>query len=261
MRVGINQLFSTDEVISFIKNHLDTLDIPYILEVRDVSLSDLLDSSDLDVIVCPHHLLPFERRPNKVWALLSRIDASDTLIVRKDILDPSNRLKVPDDATVLVPSYFVKSKLDEVSNGIKMEVKNNREEILTYAQEGKLSAGILESCFIDDVMKEKYLAIPLNVKEFGHQAGQGAFAVVSSSDSEYGTVLRRLYHTDTVRCANEERKCNLLMNGNVAVHIERDSTGNYLAWASRQGDNDYTSINLSYSTRKELAEKIVSRLN
>ena len=115
---------------------------------------------------------------------------------------------------------------------------------------------------VDDLTIVKF-----NPHEFVPAPAQGVLAYqVRTEDKELRRKLLSLHQPQVADCTNVERQVLKLMDGGcqmpLGVYCEKDSMGNYHVWAAWASDakKTMTTVNLSSSTRFELAEKTVAAL-
>jgi hydroxymethylbilane synthase len=89
---------------------------------------------------------------------------------------------------------------------------------------------------------------------------------VREEDKELRRKLLQLHNKGVADCTNVERKVLQLMEGGcqmpIGVYCEKDSIGNYHVWAAlaAHASAPLKMVNLSSSTRYELAEQTVAAL-
>lgn len=262
MKIGIHPLFTDNNRIHQIIEQLQNLDITVeIIETLsnyDLALNATKRDDKLDFLLTPLHSLPIKRTPlSKIWALMERKDFNNVLLVRKEIQDTSMPLSLPKDAKVYHPEKIIIDGLAEIRDDVIFCARKST-EILSQLNEGEIHFAVIEKMFLNENIDEHFLSIVLNEREFGHQPGQGCWALVGNSDCKYGPLVRQLHHAETASVSNIERK--LVTDEIINPHSEIDHLGNYQLWIFEKSSSGLRKVHLAQSTKNEIGERAMKLL-
>ena len=233
-------------------------------------IEDALINDEIDIAVHSLKDLPTDGVEGLVIAGLSeRQDNADLLIISKEA-NGAGPLKLKENAVVGTSSIRRKVQIQNLLDSV--EVKDLRGNVPTRIQklaDGHYDAIILAAAGINrlDINLEAYNVVRLNPKEFVPSPGQGVIGYQTrESDLVTRKIVAKIHNKDVAEVTNVERKVLNLLDGGcqlpLGVHCEKDSQGYFHAYAAyaKEANSPLKRINISQSTRDQLAENIVKDL-
>jgi hydroxymethylbilane synthase len=199
-----------------------------------------------------------------------REDPADWLLIRKDRAVPNQLMQLPEGAVVGTSSSRRQSQLLHFRSDLLLkDIRGNVPTRIEKLRSGDFDAIVLAGAGIKRLKLDisDLIVVKFNPQEFVPAPAQGVLAYqVRTEDTALRRKLLPLHQKKVADCTNVERQVLKLMNGGcqmpLGVYCEQDSLGNYHLWAAwASGAKEaLTTVNLSSSTRFELAEKTVAAL-
>ena len=234
-------------------------------------IEDALLESSVDIAVHSLKDMPTEPTSGLCLAGVSyREDASDLLIVRKDVIQSGGPLNLPEKAVIGTSSVRRKSQMKSLlpSCTIK-DLRGNVPTRIDKLRQGQYDAIILASAGINRLGLDlsDLHTIRLNPKEFVPAPGQGIVVFqCRENDLEIRRILKKIHKSQVSKCSNIERKVMQLMGGGchtpLGVYCETDKIGNFHCYAAfaKSDSEPLIRFSLSQSTSYQLAETIAEKL-
>ena len=235
-------------------------------EIEDALLND-----EVDLAVHSMKDMPTTQPEGLSLAAISyRDDPADCLVIRKDIADNNQVLKLPQNSVVGTSSARRKALIKEVRPDVSLkDIRGNVPTRLQKLREGQFDAIILAMAGIKrlELDMSDFESIRLNPKEFVPAPAQGVLAWQTKTENmDVRRILRRIHDAEVLRCTNVERKVLKLLDGGchlpLGVYCEVDSLGYFHVCSILSGGlgQELNRVNLSSSTSLNLAEQIHERL-
>ena len=234
-------------------------------------LEEALLDERVDLAVHSMKDLPTTQPDGLVLAAVSyREDPTDTLLVRREVLDPQAVLKLPRGARVGTSSARRKSQMRALRPDVELlDLRGNVPTRVDKLRSGGYDAIILATAGLNrlELNPEGVELIRFSPREFVPAPAQGVLAFqCRESATELRRLLQRIHHRDVAERTNVERSVLKLLDGGcqlpLGVYCETDEQGNYHVWAAIAESDAVAArrIRFSSSTRFELAEMVVERL-
>ncbi|MEM9526027.1 MAG: hydroxymethylbilane synthase [Bacteroidota bacterium] len=234
-------------------------------------IEDHLLAGDIDLAVHSLKDMPTEQPEGLTLAALSyRASVNDVLIINQAKAVPGSVLQLADGATVGTSSARRKAQLRDLHPGVvPTDIRGNVPTRLEKARSGELDAVLLAAAGLErlELDLSDMVVIKLSPKEFVPAPGQGVMAIQSrKEDMPLRKQLVPLHNLAVGECTNVERGVLSLMEGGcsmpLGVYCEKDTLGNYHAWAAYGASHDAPVVRaqVSQSTRSGLAEAVVKAL-
>jgi len=232
-------------------------------------IEDALLRGEVDLAVHSMKDLP-TRQPQGlcITAVSYRHNPSDLLIIRKEAYAEKALLKLNPNVTVGTSANRRKAQL--LAYRPDVHLKDIRGNVPTRLE--KLRAGDFDAIFLAAAGVERlgldlsdFEVLELPVREFVPAPAQGVLAwQTNRDDTPTRLILKKLHHPDVSSCTNVERRLLQLMEGGCQLPLgafcERDSSGNYHAFAACEIEGQLRRTRLSSSTSFGMAEKLVEQL-
>ena len=234
-------------------------------------IEDALLQEEVDLAVHSMKDLPTTSPPGlAITAVSYRENPADWLIVRKDRAQAGKLMQLPDQAIVGTSSARRKSQLRHFRPDIEIkDIRGNVPTRLNKLREGQFDAIVLAGAGVTRLQLDMsdFEVIQFDPTEFIPAPAQGVLAFQTrANDTELRRTLQKIHQQAVADCTNVERRVLQLMEGGcqmpLGVYCQRDTSGNYHLWAAfaETENTPLKTVNLSSSTRFELAEQAVSAL-
>lgn len=203
-----------------------------------------------------------------ITAVSYRHNPCDLLIIREEGYDAGSLLKLKKGAVVGSSSNRRKAQL--LSFRPDLQAKDIRGNVPTRLE--KLRSGDFDAIFLAAAGVERLgldlsglQVMELPAREFVPAPAQGVLAwQTNRNDTATRLILKQLHHSEIASCTNVERRVLQLMEGGcqlpLGVYCERDSLGNFHAFAACEIDGAMRRARLSSSTNAGMAEALVAAL-
>lgn len=206
-----------------------------------------------------------------VAGVSDRANPQDLLIIRKDKVDASRKLNLPEKAIVGTSSNRRKAQINHFRPDAKVvDLRGNVPTRINKLKTEDYDAIILAAAGVErlEIDLSDVEIVPLNVKEFVPAPAQGVLAYqVRSEDIAIRKFIQtELHHTEVSSATNVERKLLKLLDGGchlpLGAHCELDHLGHYHLWVSFANslDQPLKMIRKSSSTSLNLAEEAYETL-
>lgn len=232
-------------------------------------IEDALLRGEVDVAVHSMKDLPTSQPEGlAITAVSYRHNPSDLLIIRKEAYDEKALLKLA--PKVVVGTSANRRKAQLMAFRPDVQLKDIRGNVPTRLE--KLRAGDFDAIFLAAAGVERleldlsgFEIMELPVREFVPAPAQGVLAwQTNRDDTQTRLLLKQLHHSEISSCTNVERRVLQLMEGGcqlpLGVYCERDSVGNFHAFAACEIEGQLRRTRLSSSTSFGMAEKLVEQL-
>jgi len=232
-------------------------------------IEDALLRGEVDLAVHSMKDLPTSQPEGLcITAVSYRHNPSDLLIIRKEAYAEKALLKLNPNVTVGTSANRRKAQL--VAYRPDLQLKDIRGNVPTRLE--KLRAGDFDAIFLAAAGVERlgldmsdFEVLELPAREFVPAPAQGVLAwQTNRDDTATRLILKKLHHAEVSSCTNVERRVLQLMEGGCQLPLgafcERDSSGNYHAFAVCELEGQLRRTRLSSSTSFGMAEKLVEQL-
>jgi hydroxymethylbilane synthase len=199
-----------------------------------------------------------------------REDPADWLLIRKERTASKQLMQLPEGAVVGTSSSRRQAQLLHFrSDLILKDIRGNVPTRVEKLRRGDFDAIVLAGAGLKRLKLDvsDLTIVKFNPQEFVPAPAQGVLAYqVRTADTALRRKLLPLHEKKVADCTNIERQVLKLMDGGcqmpLGVYCKQDPMGNYHIWAAwASGAKEaLTTVNLSSSTRFELAEKTVAAL-
>lgn len=234
-------------------------------------IEDELLAGTVDLAVHSMKDMPTTQPEGLCLAAISyREDPADCLVVRKERVEASKMLDLPDNAVVGTSSARRKALLKSVREDVVLkDIRGNVPTRLRKLKEGQFDAIVLAMAGLKrlELDMSDFHAIRLNPKEFVPAPAQGVLAWQTKADNkEVRRILRKIHDPAVLQRTNVERKVLRLLDGGchlpLGVYCEQDQMGYFHAWGILSGgiDQPLKRVNISSSTTHHLSERLHQEL-
>lgn len=203
-----------------------------------------------------------------ITAVSHRDNPSDWLIVRKESFSGKEIFKLKHGATVGASSTLRKAQLldfrpDTQPNAVRGDAATRLE---------KLRAGDFDAVFLAAADLSRlgldwtgFEVVELNPREFVPAPAQGVLAwLTHRDDTQTRLIMKKIHRPEISSLTNVERRVLQLMKGGcqlpLGAYCERDTLGNFHAFAACEIDATMRRARWSSSTSFGMAEKLVEQL-
>ena len=175
MRIGINALHVNNIRIQELIGQLINIDVaPEIVEIPinyNEAFYKNAEQENLDLLICPLHFLPVERKSDtKIWALLNRKEYNNLLLIHKDFENATLPLFLPNKAIVFHSEGTIIDGLQELREDLNFSTASSN-SILELLNKDEIKFAIVEEMFLTENIKDRFRVIVLNEREFAHLPG------------------------------------------------------------------------------------------
>lgn len=206
-----------------------------------------------------------------ITAVSYRENPADMLLIHPDALDESQVLKFKQGAIVGTSSARRKAQVRSFRPDISLQdIRGNVPTRINKLRKGDFDAILLAAAGIQrlELDLSDLKVIELHPKEFVPAPAQGVLAFQTrTEDLETRRILKNIHKSEVAELTNIERKILQLFDGGcqlpLGVYCEKDAIGNFHVWAAKADswDGALKKVRLSSSTKFELAEQVVEKLN
>jgi hydroxymethylbilane synthase len=232
-------------------------------------IEDALLRGDIDLAV--HSMKDLPTLPPEglvITAVSYRDNPADWLLIRPEAVDTKQVFKLKQGAVVGTSANRRKAQLIDFRPDVQLkDIRGNVPTRLDKLRSGDFDAIFLAAAGVSRLGLDisDLLLVELNPREFVPAPAQGVLAwQTNRDDTPTRLILRQLHHSDISACTNVERKVLQLMSGGcqlpLGVHCERDSVGNYHAFAACEVDGTMRRAQVSSSTNAGMAEALIGQL-
>lgn len=234
-------------------------------------IEDALLDSSIDLAVHSMKDLPTTSPEGlSITAVSYREDPADWLLIRKECAVSRQLMQLPQGAIVGTSSSRRQAQLLHFRSDLELrDIRGNVPTRIAKLRQGDFDAIVLAGAGLTRLALdvEDLVVVKFNPHEFIPAPAQGVLAYqVRTEDKELRRKLLPLHHKKVADCTNIERQVLKIMDGGcqmpLGVYCEQDTIGNYHIWAAWSSGKKEAlrTVNLSSSTRFELAEKTVAAL-
>ena len=235
-------------------------------------IEDALLRRDIDMAVHSMKDLPTTSPEGlKITAVSYRENPADWLVIRKDKVTAEKIFKLSEGAVVGTSSARRKAQMRNFRKDVILkDIRGNVPTRLAKLTNGDFDAILLAAAGLTrlEIAMDDFEVVKLNPKEFVPAPAQGVLAFQTRADDlPTRRVLKNIHNSEVAELTNVERKVLQLMDGGchmpLGVYCEKDAAANYHVWAAKAdtSNSEVKRIQLSSSTRFELAEQVVEKLN
>jgi len=232
-------------------------------------IEDALLRGDIDLAVHSMKDLPTSPPDGLVITAVSyRDNPADWLLLRPESVDTSQVFKLKQGAVVGTSANRRKAQLLDFRPDVQLkDIRGNVPTRLDKLRSGDFDAIFLAAAGVSRLELDisDLVLVELNPREFVPAPAQGVLAwQTNRGDTATRMILRQLHRPDISACTNVERKVLQLMSGGcqlpLGVHCERDTTGNYHAFAACEIEGTLRRARVSSSTNAGVAEQLIGQL-
>jgi len=234
-------------------------------------LEDALLQGEIDLAVHSMKDLPTTQPKGlKISALSYRDLPEDWLIIHPNAIDKNQLLQLKENAIVGSSSSRRKSQILDFRSDLSLQdIRGNVPTRLEKLRAGQFDAILLAAAGLHRLNLDlsAFKVIQFSPKEFIPAPAQGVLALqIRVEDQALHQVLSHLHHPEVAACTQVERKVLQLFQGGchlpLGVYCEKDSQGNFHAWAAYAEDlnSSVKRVQMSSSTNAGLAQKIYEYL-
>ena len=235
-------------------------------------IEEALLAGTIDLAVHSMKDLPTESPEGLVITAVSyRENPADWLLIHPDAVDEGQILKFKKNAIVGTSSARRKSQIKDIRSDVEIkDIRGNVPTRIEKLRNGDFDAILLAAAGIQrlELDLSDLKVIELHPKEFIPAPAQGVLAFQTrTTDKDTRRILKKIHRSDVAEVTNVERKVLNLFDGGchlpLGVYCEKDETGNFHVWAAKANnwDEQVKRVRLSSSTKFELAEQVVAKLN
>lgn len=234
-------------------------------------IEDALLESTVDIAVHSMKDMPTSGTEGlALTAVSARENPADWLLLRPDKVVENTLFQLPQGAVVGTSSSRRKAQLLSFRSDLQLaDLRGNVPTRVNKLREGHYDAIVLAAAGLQRLHLDlsDLAIVKFNPREFVPAPAQGVMAYQTrKEDIPLRKILQEIHRSDVAACTNVERKVLQLLGGGchmpLGVYCERDSEGNYHAWAAmaEAWNAPLRRVQRSSSTQFELAEEIVKML-
>ncbi len=232
-------------------------------------IEDALLRGEIDVAVHSMKDLPTSQPEGlAITAVSYRENPADLLIAHSAALEPGQIFRLKTGAVVGTSAARRKAQLlDYRPDVVLKDIRGNVPTRLEKLRQGNFDAIFLAAAGVERLGLDisDLTVITLHPREFVPSPAQGVLAwQTNRQDVETRRLFKQLHHTDIASITNVERRVLQLMDGGcqlpLGVHCERDTLGNFHAFAACEIDGVMRRTHFSSSIAFGMAEQIVAQL-
>lgn len=206
----------------------------------------------------------------RLAAVSYRANPSDMLILRKETVDETKELSFRTNAVIGTSSARRKAQVLHYRPDAQLkDIRGNVPTRLQKLRAGQFDGILLAAAGIERLKIDlsDFHAFNLHPSEFVPAPAQGVLALqIRAGNRPLYDILRRIHHSETVRCTNVELRVLQLAQGGchipLGVYCERDRSGYYHVWAVQATTwaSPVRAVQYSSSTSSNLAQHIFNQL-
>jgi hydroxymethylbilane synthase len=235
-------------------------------------IEDELLAGSIDLAVHSMKDLPTQSPEGLVITAVSyRENPADLLLIHPDAVAEDQILKFKKGAIIGTSSARRKSQIKDLRNDIEIkDIRGNVPTRIDKLRKGDFDAILLAAAGIQrlELDLSDLKVISLHPKEFIPAPAQGVLAFQTRKDDlDTRRILKKIHNKEVAEVTNIERKVLNLFDGGchlpLGVYCEKDAGGNFHVWAAKaeSWDAEVKRVRMSSSTKFELAEQVVAKLN